>query len=29
MNHKDIKQTMRYEKLSPDRGKEYIQELYK
>lgn len=29
LNHKDIKQTMRYAKLSPDSGREYIQELYK
>lgn len=29
MNHKDIKQTMRYAKLSPDSGKEFINRLYK
>jgi hypothetical protein len=29
MNHKDIEQTMRYAKLSPDSGKEFIQDLYK
>ncbi len=28
MNHADIKQTMRYAKLAPDSGKEYIQRLY-
>ena len=29
MNDKDIKQTMRYAKLSPDSCKEFIQDLYK
>lgn len=29
MNHKDIKQTMRYAKLSPDSGKEFVNRLYK
>lgn len=29
MNHKDIKQTMRYAKLAPDSGKEFVNELYK
>ena len=28
MNHADIKQTMRYAKLAPDSGKDYIQRLY-
>jgi len=28
MNHKDIKQTLRYAKLSPNSGKEYVQSLY-
>lgn len=28
MNHKDINMTLRYAKLSPDSGKEYIQSLY-
>ena len=28
MNHRDIKQTLRYAKLSPNSGKEYIQSLY-
>ncbi len=29
MNHKDIEQTMRYAKLSPDSGKEFVSALYK
>jgi hypothetical protein len=29
MNHSDIKQTMRYAKLSPESGKNAIQGLYK
>ena len=29
MNHKDIKQTMKYAKLSPDSGRDEIQDLYK
>ncbi len=29
MNHRDIKQTMRYAKLAPDSGKEFVNELYK
>jgi integrase len=29
MNHKDIEQTMRYAKLSPDSGKEFVSCLYK
>ncbi len=29
MNHKDIKQTMRYAKLAPDSGKEFVNSLYK
>ncbi len=29
MNHKDIKQTMRYAKLSPDSGKDFVNGLYK
>lgn len=29
MNHKDIKQTMRYAKLAPDSGKDFVNELYK
>ena len=29
LNHKDISMTMRYAKLSPDSGKEYVQSLYK
>ncbi len=28
MNHKDIKMTLRYAKLSPDSGKESVQDLY-
>lgn len=28
MNHKDIKMTMRYAKLSPDSGREFVQKLY-
>ncbi len=28
MNHKDIEQTMRYAKLSPDSGKEFVENLY-
>ena len=29
MNHKDITMTMRYAKLAPDSGKEFVNELYK
>lgn len=29
MNHHDIEQTMRYAKLAPDSGKEYVKTLYK
>lgn len=29
MNHKDIEQTMRYAKLSPDSGKEFVNGLYR
>lgn len=29
MNHKDIKQTLKYAKLSPDSGRKFVQELYK
>lgn len=29
MNHKDIKQTMKYAKLSPDSGRNAVEELYK
>jgi len=29
MNHRDIKQTMRYAKLAPDSGKDFVQNLYK
>ena len=29
MNHKDIKQTMRYAKLAPDTGRDFVNELYK
>lgn len=29
LNHKDIKQTMRYAKLSPESGREFINDLYK
>lgn len=29
MNHKDIKQTLKYAKLSPDSGRDYVEELYK
>jgi integrase len=29
MNHKDIKQTMKYAKLMPDSGREFAQNLYK
>ena len=29
MNHKDIKQTMRYAKLAPDSGKNFVENLYK
>lgn len=29
MNHKDIKQTLKYAKLSPDSGRGFVQELYK
>lgn len=29
MNHKDIKQTMRYAKLAPDSGKDFVNNLYK
>ncbi len=29
MNHKDIKQTMRYAKLAPDSGKDFVNGLYK
>jgi site-specific recombinase XerD len=29
MNHKDIKQTMRYAKLAPDSGKEFVNGLYR
>ena len=29
MNHKDIKQTMRYAKLSPDSGRDFVNDLYK
>ena len=29
MNHKDIKQTLKYAKLNQDSGKEHIEELYK
>ena len=28
MNHKDIKMTMRYAKLAPDSGREFVNELY-
>lgn len=28
LNHKDIKQTMRYAKLAPDSGKEFVNNLY-
>jgi len=28
MNHKDIKQTMRYAKLAPDSGKNFVENLY-
>lgn len=28
MNHKDIKQTMRYAKLAPDSGRNFVQSLY-
>lgn len=28
MNHKDIKQTMRYAKLAPDSGKDFVNSLY-
>lgn len=29
MNHKDIKQTMRYAKLAPDSGRNFVNDLYK
>ena len=29
MNHKDIKQTMRYAKLSPESGRDFVNDLYK
>lgn len=29
MNHKDIKQTLKYAKLNPDSGRDYVEELYK
>lgn len=29
MNHRDIKQTMRYAKLAPDSGKDFVNNLYK
>ncbi len=29
MNHKDIKQTMRYAKLAPDSGREFVNDLYR
>jgi len=29
MNHKDIKQTLKYAKLSPDSGRDYVEDLYK
>ena len=29
MNHKDIKQTLKYAKLNQDSGRDYIEELYK
>lgn len=29
MNHRDIKQTMRYAKLAPDSGKDFVNDLYK
>lgn len=29
MNHRDIKQTMRYAKLAPDSGKDFVNSLYK
>lgn len=29
MNHNDIKQTLKYAKLSPDSGREFVQALYK
>ena len=29
MNHKDIKQTMRYAKLAPDSGRNFVNELYR
>jgi hypothetical protein len=28
MNHKDIEQTMRYAKLAPDSGKNFVVSLY-
>lgn len=29
MNHKDIQQTMRYSKLTPDSGRDMVEVLYK
>jgi hypothetical protein len=29
MNHKDINMTLRYAKLAPDSGREFVNELYK
>jgi hypothetical protein len=29
MNHKDIKQTMRYAKLAPDSGRNFVNDLYR
>jgi len=29
MNHKDIKQTMRYAKLAPDSGRDFVNDLYR
>lgn len=29
MNHQDIKMTLRYAKLAPDSGKEFVNDLYK
>jgi hypothetical protein len=29
MNHKDIKQTMRYAKLAPDSGRDFVNGLYR
>ena len=29
MNHRDINMTLRYAKLAPDSGKDFVDELYK